>query len=307
MAFQLGRGDSSVAAGIRRIATEQVDRAIAEIEAGDLDRHAKVHQVRKRCKKLRALLRLVRPALPAYADENAFFRETARPLSEIRDSKVMIRTLRSLTSRFEERVEREPLVSSWLARLEDDGAVDSALAAARDRFEEARRRIRGWEIDETGFAAVADGLVKTYARARHGMADALNLATAEAFHEWRKRVKYHGHHARIVETVWPDGIGAHRALAEDLADLLGEEHDLSELRSRLEAASDDALRPSCGRDVLLERIDRRRAALRRAARDAGRRLLAEKPKRLLARWEAYWEAWRDERAADRRTPLRVAA
>lgn len=308
MAFHLGTDNRGVAGGIRRIATEQVDRAVAEIESDELDRHAKVHQVRKRCKKLRAALRLVRPAMPAYAEENAFFRDTARPLSDIRDAKVLIRTLQSLTSRLEERVERQPLVAAWRARLDDDAAADAALATARGRLEEARRRVRSWEIDEEGFAACARGLRKTYARARHAMADALNLATPEAFHDWRKRVKYHGHHTRLLEPIWPDGIGAHRALAEDLSDLLGEEHDLSVLKVVIETAPESSVQPACGRNELLARIERRRGSLRRTARGAGRRLLAEKPKRLLARWEAYWGAWRDERrAADRRAPLKVAA
>ena len=44
----------------QRIATEQIDRAIDELDDSSLDYHETIHQVRKRCKKLRGLLRLVR-------------------------------------------------------------------------------------------------------------------------------------------------------------------------------------------------------------------------------------------------------
>ena len=45
--------------GLRRIAVEQLDRAIDEVDDATIDRNVVVHQVRKRCKKIRAMLRLV--------------------------------------------------------------------------------------------------------------------------------------------------------------------------------------------------------------------------------------------------------
>ena len=59
-AFRL---DEPVQESIIRIAREQISKAIDEIEDEDLDRHDTVHQVRQRCKKLRGLIRIVRPAL----------------------------------------------------------------------------------------------------------------------------------------------------------------------------------------------------------------------------------------------------
>jgi len=74
-------------AEVRRIATELIDHAVAQIdgtktaphEAIHHDvHHEAVHEVRKDCKKLRGLLRLVRPAVPKlYTHENAAFRDTA--------------------------------------------------------------------------------------------------------------------------------------------------------------------------------------------------------------------------------------
>lgn len=65
MAYALAQDDDTVEAGMRRIAAEQIERAIAEIDDTGLDRHETVHQVRKRCKKVRGLVRLVRPAFSA--------------------------------------------------------------------------------------------------------------------------------------------------------------------------------------------------------------------------------------------------
>ncbi|MEZ4569166.1 MAG: hypothetical protein R2849_02320 [Thermomicrobiales bacterium] len=66
MAYRL-EPDEALDVGVRRIATEQVEKALAELDDSDLDRHATVHQVRKRCKKIRGLLRLVRPGLENYS------------------------------------------------------------------------------------------------------------------------------------------------------------------------------------------------------------------------------------------------
>ncbi|WP_339750074.1 CHAD domain-containing protein [uncultured Rubinisphaera sp.] len=82
---------------VKRIASEQVNKSIAELTDTDLDKHEKVHQFRKRCKKLRGLLRLVRPALgEIYLEESRWFRDKASEFSEIRDAEVLLETSQSL-------------------------------------------------------------------------------------------------------------------------------------------------------------------------------------------------------------------
>src|SRR3546814_13842801 len=72
---------------MRRIAGEQIEKALASVEARD--RSDAIHDIRKRCKKLRGLVRLVRPVFDGYAQENAGFRRLADSISAARDSKVM--------------------------------------------------------------------------------------------------------------------------------------------------------------------------------------------------------------------------
>lgn len=55
--------------------------------------HTTVHEVRKSCKKIRGLLSLVRDVLPDYHSENHFFRDEARKISDLRDSKALIEAL----------------------------------------------------------------------------------------------------------------------------------------------------------------------------------------------------------------------
>ena len=56
---------------VRRIAYELIDGAVADSGARSIPYPERVHSIRKRCKKLRALVRLVRPGLvDTYRQEN---------------------------------------------------------------------------------------------------------------------------------------------------------------------------------------------------------------------------------------------
>ncbi|NJK27804.1 MAG: CHAD domain-containing protein [Coleofasciculaceae cyanobacterium SM2_3_26] len=75
----------TVSNGIKRVAQEELDRAIAQLSGQTEESHEEaIHDARKRLKKLRALLRLVRDRLgqDAYERENLCFRDAARKLSD---------------------------------------------------------------------------------------------------------------------------------------------------------------------------------------------------------------------------------
>src|SRR6188768_3143106 len=109
MPFCLLEGES-VPDGIRRIAREQIGAAIDEISGRALPEPEKIHQLRKRCKKLRAVLRLVRPGLnELYASENAFFRDAARLLSPLRDTQSVLDAYDGLMKHYGGEVARRTL------------------------------------------------------------------------------------------------------------------------------------------------------------------------------------------------------
>lgn len=85
-----------VSRGIERIAGDQLDRALKELRGRSSD--AAIHRARKRLKVVRAVLRLVRPALkPAVFDrENAAFRDIGRRLSVVRDADVLLDVIEGL-------------------------------------------------------------------------------------------------------------------------------------------------------------------------------------------------------------------
>lgn len=301
MAYRL-LAEESVEKGIKRIVREQIDKAIEEINDQGLDRHQTVHQVRKRCKKIRGTLRLVRPEFEeTYQFENAWFRDAARRLSPLRDAEAMIETYDQLLGGFSEELEtgafapvRETLILRRRQIADDQLDLDERLADFLTDMREARERVDNWKIPAAGFQAISTGLQKTYRRGRQAMFKAYGgKSTPEQFHEWRKRVKYHRYHTRLLRELWKPVMKRFLSEVKTLSDLLGDDHDLAVFRQTLMDRPDEfGEQPDI--QVLIGLIDRRRARLQEEARSLGERVYAEKPKQLAQRLEHYWRAWRIE-------------
>ena len=294
MAFKISR-KKSVKEKFRAVALEQVDKAIDEIYDESLDRHEVVHQVRKRCKKLRGLLRLVRPEFEAYNFENAFFRDAARELAYVRDAQSILDCFDSLIGNFREYIEEEKFAGLRMylfARRQRIAGDESVLREKLDEFlakmQDARRRVENWTLDSEGFAALEGGLKKTYRRGRKTMHNAFQDPSTENMHEWRKRVKYHWYHVRLLRSIWPEMMKVHRNFADQLSDLLGDDHDLAILHQTLRQDVEQ-LGDTSSLQVLFSLIDRRHVELQTQARPVGHLLFSESPGHLISRLHGYWE------------------
>ena len=294
--YTLQAGET-VVDGVRRIAYEQIDLAVAELHDEALGRHAAIHQVRKRCKKLRALLRVVRPVLgKTFATENAHVRDAARRLSDLRDATALLETYDALMARVADEVDRRPFgpirraLTLRRRALAEDLDLDARVVVFLDDLHALRDRVASWPLDAEGFAALDGGLRKTYRRGRRTMAHAYAAPSPETFHAWRKRVKYHWYHVRLLHGLWPALMTTRGEALSHLASLLGTEHDLAVLHETLHAEPH-----RFGRirhlPAFVSLLEQRRAELQAEARPLGTRLFAEKPDALSRRFEAFWQAW----------------
>lgn len=286
---------------IRRIALEQIGAAIEDIDASDPDDHGTVHEVRKRCKKIRGLIRLARPALGhTYTAENAWFRNTARQLSDLRDATTLIEALDALVDGHQDRLDSGAFVDvrsirGGLWRRRDEIAavldIDDRLEDCRTTMVEAQRRAGSWSLDEPGCAAISDGLVKTYGRARKAMKRVSDDPTAARVHEWRKRVKYHHYHCRLLHRLCPPELETRENDTKRLSDLLGDHRDLTIFKETL-IAEPERFGGAQGLRDLIPVIDRCRTELRTRSLSLGPKLFAEKPDDLAKRLEPTWHEWR---------------
>lgn len=298
MPFRL-RKKESISAAVRRMAREEIDKAIDELKEVATGKPSGLHESRKRIKKLRALVRLVAARLDRSAKHVIqLLREAAGPLSGARDAQAMVEAFDVLmqTALTPEEARdfapvREVLIARREAAHESEAQWATVIAGPIERLREVRAISQGWTIRPNGFAALSRGLLKSYRRA----VEALHLAYAnpsdEHFHEWRKHVKSHWYHVRLLRGLWPKLMIATAFELGTLSDLLGDDHDLAVMRNLL---TTDNAAPQVDRAALLQMIDDRRRALRRSAKVLGQRLFAEKPKQLRRRFRAYWNAWHAE-------------
>lgn len=196
------------------MAREQLQAAQQELEGGD-DPREHIHEARKRLKKVRGLLRLVRPAMEdLYDRENARLREAAGRLSDLRDAAARVEAYDELIDGFEHTVDQDsvaPVRRALLdARDEAEGSPDRVAelrdASAAD-VHAAVAAVDGWEPPET-FEPLADGAAKTYRRGRKAWASLDEGVDAELLHELRKRMKYHWLHIRLLQDLWPEPMKA---------------------------------------------------------------------------------------------------
>jgi len=316
MPFRI-EANESVPSGIRRVVREQVDRALAELTSRKLGRREAVHQTRKRFKKVRGVLRLMQFEMDdQYKTENVCFRDTGRELAPLRDAQAMIGTFDKLIERLDRQLDyqafksvRAALIAQRKAVVQKLGNLDSQIEAVVETLHEARKRIASWPLKTDSFDAIGCGLKKHYKRCRKALARTYRKPTAACFHEWRKAVKYHWHHVRLLECVWPELMKGYRRSLKNLSDVLGDAHDLSVFQQRLRDAPDTFGEE---RDVqaLLALTERRQAELRTRAQAMGDRLFVERPAAFVRRFHQYWNAWRREiklRPALSRPAIRRAA
>jgi CHAD domain-containing protein len=287
--------DEHVSDGIKRIVDGKIERGIDHIDEGD-GVHETVHEVRKRCKEIRAAVRLVRPVLPTYTRENVHYRDAARRISDIRDAHAAIETF---DDHLRPAVEaRGALDDSTLAdiratlvdRRETMAAeqdLDRRLEKVRADLVEGRDRVPDLPIATEGYDAVAGGLRKSYKRARNRMGEAYEEPAFERFHEWRKRIKYHRYHTRLLRRVWVGPMKRRRAELKELSDIIGYENDLAEFEMMMH---DEELFAFETREILNDIVAAKRSEFHRQGRPLGERLFAEDPDQLVDRFGAYWTA-----------------
>lgn len=290
--------------GVRRTLCEHVRNALHALAQRQSPADEAIHEARKALKRARANLRLLHGALSdaAYRRDDDALRDAARPLSRVRDARVLIDTLDRLIARFGERVTCLPLERFRQLLSEERAQVrsevlgrDNGISIVRASLRANLRRAERLGLNGDGWDALGPSLKHIYANGRRGYQRALDKPTTEALHGWRKHVKYLWHALQSLRPLWPGVVGELAGQAHRLSEHLGDDHDLSVLREKfLETPS--AMPDAAAASALVALIERRRAELQDAAFALGVRLYEEKPKDFETRFAEYWRNWSKESA-----------
>lgn len=306
--FSLSSGET-VARGLKRICLDQFQFSLNELTAGD-DLNRAIHELRKSNKRVRSLLRMVRPVIgeKIYRAENSALADASQLVAPARDGAVMVDAIVRLRARYghllapgiwegtENRLRQrhERMMNRILSDDELIQSVTKALYRARSRY-------AAWPVDASeprmgprplpdSYRSVGPGIGDTYDRGRKAMRYALANPRPENFHEWRKQVKYLRHQMEIVTPLWPEVIGGVAGSVAQLGDVLGDDHDQAELISIVATLPELAPNPD-ERHLLVALSNERRRELHAAARVMGGRIYAETGDQFTSRLKAYWSAW----------------
>ncbi len=286
--YRFDLADSSLTESLRRIALAEIAPARRRLsEGGTLDPGA-VHDIRKRMKKLRALLRLLRSGLPRVQPaENAVLREAARGLSAARDGATRLASFDRIAH-----AEASPALGALRAQFVAEAAMPADPPADLGGvLEGLALRIEGWQVKGADRHVLEDGLARTRIRAREAMRAARDQAGAEALHDWRKRAKDFWYQARLFQPVWPEAMKPIVAEADRLGELLGDHHDFAVLAAHVAALPEDEIHPEA-RAFIAGRTAEAMLALEAEAFPLGARLFAGDPGEMAALWVKWWRLWR---------------
>jgi CHAD domain-containing protein len=229
MGFRFQR-EESVAEGARRIATEELNSIIHDFEhATPATRDKSIHEARKSLKKLRAILRLMRNELGAsYRTENRIFRQAGRTLSDLRDSASVIESFDTLEEKYKNEVPAFALQSvrqgllERKRRAENEHHVAALLKDVAFSLQATARRVDSWPLSKDGFAALKPGVEDAYRKGKAAFQAAQKRPSTDNYHDWRKRVKDHWYHIRLLENLWTEVFQGYEAVLKEVETCLGD-------------------------------------------------------------------------------------
>jgi CHAD domain-containing protein len=262
--------------GLKRVAAAELNASARTLLRAHTA-HA-VHEARTGVKKARAIVRLVRGELgDAFRTENAELRNAGHSLSELRDAAALLETLRDLPGR--------PLLSlrADLNRRKKAAERARVTAATVKRtaaiLRRSAKRVAEWSLSLDGVSAIEPGLAASYRRGRKALALALRDDTPQAWHDFRKRVKDHWHHVRLLRDVAGRRLESRKKPLRKLETALGSMHNLFVLRAAI--TGEAPVGNPDDRAAAVKRIDKAEKNLQREARSLARTLYRQKPREFL--------------------------
>ena len=300
MAFRLKQG-ASISNEIRRIVLKQLEAAISELHTvGDPQSDDAVHDARRRVKKIRAIIRLVRPVLDkAYRAVDRDLSTVSRLLAPVADGRGIVETLQELEHRYSASLPKRVLAVARAGVLRNGARADreaharGILKIAAGTLRSERTRVKHWQIRGDGFRVIAPGLEESYRRARRMMIMTWSKPKPSNFHTWRRYVKDHWFHIRLLEGRCGFHLVSYERRIEALDGILGEYHNVILLRDLL--VTDGSLpREEAARCRRI--VARYQRVLRRHAEILGARIYTERPRRFVRRVR---HLWRDTPGDDR--------
>lgn len=285
MGFYLQPEESSADA-VARIIGELLDKVHRDLKEPQEGQDAAIHEVRKSMKKLRAMLRLVRPVIrkKAFVSADRAVRDFARQLGGARDSAVVLATFDELMAHYSAFLNESTLLPirqalatrHQLAMEQQQAGLD--FATLKSKFDDLDEHFSRLDLGEFTNKILLDSAQESYRECRAALASLHVDPSTEHGHALRKQVKYLWYQIRMFQKADTAQIRQQIQELDELGEMLGRDHDLALLGETLQGDPGiccNAIR--C--EIVSGLIETRRIAILSAALRLADRIYAQKPRR----------------------------
>ena len=283
---------------VRELARKRFDSLQKCLKAHPDDVNTAVHNARRDLKKLRALLRLIRPILgeETYRSQNESLRSAGRLLAPLRDAWARLLLIENLREELKAGPGARGLEIA-ANRLRDsyeetrrDHPPEKILPEAADKLVAPRKCSKAWPEPDGApltFSFCAKGLHRAYQRGRERLLRCLANPTSANLHEWRKCCKDLRYQLEFLDAASQKAFRRTTVSLKDLTDSLGKNQDLVVLRETLETE----VRGELSKTQLLalhETLEVRQRSSMDASLALGFQFFSPRPKPFCAELEAIW-------------------
>lgn len=274
---------------------EQLNSEIARLMIAGSRVHISIHEARKNVKKLRAILRLARHEIgkEKYSELNTFYSGVGQQVALLRDDTSMV----ELFENFKENIKSPELqkVIQKSIRLTKKKREKEFADFHHNKTDLHLNKILSSKtlalkqliIPGNPEVFILQSVGKVHSDTIKRMKQAEKEGSNEAYHNWRKQVKYLMFQMMILKNAWPLFFEAYIDELNKLQKLLGSLHDLNILNNYV-VEGDLLTLDKKQKEILLNYIYPRRASLKKQVHTIGKQLFAESSpafsKRLLGIW-----------------------
>ena len=290
--------EEQLSEGIQRVLREQV-QGIQDAISHPEDLKTTIHHTRKHVKMIRSILRLLRVKYGNswFAEENIFFRDLAAQLSDIRDAHVLEDSIDLLQHDATSGLtsfntgELRTHIQSYVAQLEQAIHQSNTLPAIGSELETYSIPGVISTLDNDLYELI-DGLERIYEAGYNNMYQTYLHPAAESFHEWRKSVKHLLYVSQLLENYWPITTAPTPSNLKELSDVLGQEHDLSNLQLYVTTLADDGVIENATLDLFVTESDKKRTKLQRTAEHLGKEVYTETAEYFIRHFQHSWSEYK---------------
>jgi len=231
-----------------------------------------IHEVRKRIKRLRALLRLTADELDEEfrREQNRVWRRITHALSPWRDADAYLATWQSLQRLYPDRINGHTISASRKPFSEKHGSkglTTEARRKLRKKLVLALSRIKGLTLNHIQKKDLRAGLRRTRHDYHESYRKARRSPTDENLHTWRKRAKDWAHQLEMAPAEISRPQRRKIKPLGKLGKMLGEDHDLAMFKQQLSHSGPDTF------SDIQQLLKKRRHTLQKEAFKKGQKLV----------------------------------